>query len=84
MSEAVLTALIGCGGSLVGAFVGAISSSRLTNYRIQELEKKVDKHNNVIKRVFKLEERTEVQEEKIAVANHRIADLETEVKHVRV
>lgn len=83
MSDAVLVALIGGGGSLVGAFVGAISSSRLTNYRIQELEKKVDKHNNVIERVFKLEERTEVQEEKIAVANHRIADLETEVKNGR-
>lgn len=83
MSEQLLTAIIGCGGSLVGAFVGAISSSRLTNYRIEQLEKKVDKHNNVIERVFKLEERAEVQDEKIKVANHRIDDLETEVQNGR-
>ena len=45
-------------------------------YRIDELEKKQDKHNEVIERTFRLEERIELHEEKIKVANHRIDDLE--------
>ena len=45
-------------------------------YRIEQLEKKVDKHNNIVERTYELERRTDVQEEKIRVANHRIDDLE--------
>ena len=48
----------------------------LIEYRLQQLEKKVDKHNNLIERTYKLEELTSLQEEKIKVANHRIDDLE--------
>lgn len=48
----------------------------LQAYRIEQLEKKVDKHNNLVERTYRLEERTELQEEKIKVANHRIEDLE--------
>lgn len=45
-------------------------------YRLSELERKVDKHNNLIERTYELERRTALQEEKIKVANHRIDDLE--------
>lgn len=76
MSEAVMVALIGLIGSGAGAFGGIIVSSKLTQYRLEQLEKKVEIHNGVIDRVYKLEERTELQEEKIKVANHRIEDLE--------
>ena len=76
MSEAVMVALIGLIGSGVGAFGGILVSSKLTQYRLEQLEKKVEIHNGVIDRVYKLEERTELQEEKIKVANHRIEDLE--------
>lgn len=48
----------------------------LQAYRIEQLEKKVDKHNNLVERTYELEKRTDVQEEKIRVANHRIEDLE--------
>lgn len=48
----------------------------LVEYRISELEKKVDKHNNLIERTYKLEERNSVIEQEIKVANHRIDDLE--------
>lgn len=51
----------------------------LIEYRLLELEKKQDKHNQVIERTYKLEELTALQEEKIKVANHRIDDLEKEV-----
>ena len=79
MSDAVLVALIGLAGSALGSVVGILVSSKLTQYRLEQLEKKVEVHNQVIDRVYKLEERTEVQEEKIRVANHRIGDLEKKV-----
>lgn len=79
MSDAVVVALIGLIGSGAGAFGGILISSKLTQYRLEQLEKKVEVHNQVIDRVYKLEERTEIQEEKIKVANHRIEDLEKAV-----
>ena len=76
MTEPVLVALIGLIGSGAGTFGGILVSSRLTQYRLEQLEKKVEVHNKVIERVYRLEERTELQEAKIKVANHRIGDLE--------
>ena len=76
MTEPVLVALIGLIGSGAGTFGGILVSSRLTQYRLEQLEKKVEVHNKVIERVYRLEERTELQEEKIKVADHRIGDLE--------
>ena len=80
MSDAVMVALIGLAGSGVGACGGILISSKLTQYRLEQLEKKVEIHNGVIDRVYKLEERTELQEEKIKVANHRIGDLENTLR----
>lgn len=80
MSDTVMVALIGLVGSGAGAFGGIVVSSRLTQYRLEQLEKKVEIHNGVIDRVYKLEERTELQEEKIKMANHRIEDLEGMLK----
>ena len=48
----------------------------LVEYRLSQLEKKVDKHNNLIERTYKLEEEMTLHEEKLKVANHRIEDLE--------
>jgi hypothetical protein len=64
-----MVALVGLAGSGLGTFAGIVASSKLTNYRIGQLEKKVDKHNTVIERTF-------ILEEQMKVANHRIADLE--------
>ena len=49
---------------------------RLTEYKIDELTKRVDKHNHVVERTYILEQKAAVFEEKMDVANHRIADLE--------
>lgn len=55
--------------ALVGTGIGSYSGFKLTSYRVEQLEKKVDKHNQFA-------ERLPVLEEKIKVMNHRIDDLE--------
>lgn len=80
MPTEVLIALIGLLGSAIGSLIGIVASSKLTAYRLEQLEKKVDKHNNLIERTYKLEEKAEILAEKISVANHRIDDLEKGVK----
>ncbi|MEG2232039.1 MAG: hypothetical protein RRX92_08470 [Lachnospiraceae bacterium] len=72
MSDTVIVAIF----SLMGTFGGILASNRLTIYRIGQLEEKVNKHNNLIDRMYKVEEKADLQEEKIKVANHRICDLE--------
>lgn len=64
-----LVAILSLIGTLSGTFSGIVLSGKLTNYRIQELEKKVDLHNNFARRM-------PVVEEQIKVINHRIEDLE--------
>ena len=76
MSETIVVSLISLAGTLVGSLLGVIATVRLTTYRLEQLEKKVDKHNNVVERVYILEKHEEVVEEKIKTANHRIDDLE--------
>ena len=76
MSETIIIALLSLVGTMSGSLAGILTANKLTNYRIQELEKKVEKHNNVIARVFELEKHGAVVDEELKVANHRIEDLE--------
>ncbi len=76
MPAEVVTAALSLVGTLVGTLGGIALSSNLTNYRIEQLEKKVEKHNNLITRTYKLEQEFAVMDEKVKVANHRIDDLE--------
>ena len=80
MSDSIAVALIGLAGSGLGSILGVLVNNKLTTYRVEQLEKQVAKHNNLIERTYRLEERTELQEEKIKVANHRIDDLERKVE----
>ena len=74
MTESIIVAVLSLIGTLGGTFGGILTANKLTNYRIQELEKKVDKHNNFAGRI-------PVIEEQIKVANHRIDDLERSNYH---
>ena len=76
MTEAIIVAALSLIGTLGGTFGGILTANKLTNYRIEQLEKKVDKHNGVVERVYILEKNEAVIEEEIKVANHRIEDLE--------
>ena len=80
MNTEIIVALIASGGGFLGSLVGVIASSKLTTYRIQQLENKVENHNTVIERTYKLEETEAVMQEQIRVANHRIADLEKQME----
>ena len=80
MQTEIVVALIGVGGSAFGGLIGVLINSKLMTYRLEQLEKKVDKHNNLIERMFNLEGKVEVIEEKQDVANHRIDDLEEDSK----
>jgi hypothetical protein len=64
--------------TLIGTILTVYGGNKLTAYRIEQLEKRVNKHNNLIERTFKIEERLTRDEEQIKVANHRIEDLEKE------
>ncbi|MCO4558895.1 hypothetical protein Si096_01460 [Streptococcus infantarius subsp. infantarius] len=69
----ILTGIFSLIASLVGTFGGIVTSTKLINYQINELKKRVDKHNNVIERTFRLEEHS-------IYVDGRIARLESEVE----
>ena len=80
MSEVVIVALISLTGTVLGSMIGArsgiLKANELSNYRIAQLEKKVDKHNSVIERTFELEKRVALHDEQYKVTKHRLDDLE--------
>lgn len=76
MSEAVLVALLSLFGTLAGTLGGIVVSNKLVNFRLQQLEKRVQEHNNLVERTYHLEGEVELIHEQIKVANHRITDLE--------
>lgn len=80
MDSTIIVSLITGGLALVGTLAGSYFANRksaaLIAYRLEELEKRVQAHNNLVERTYHLEERTELQEEKLKVVNHRLNDLE--------
>lgn len=68
MTEAMVVALLGFAGTLAGSLLGVITAQKLTQYRLAQLEEKVERHNNIIERTFKLEGR-------MNEAEHAIRDL---------
>ena len=68
MTETLLTAILSLVGTLVGTFGGIVVASKLSNYRIEQLEKKVEKHNGMVERTYKLEG-------EVAELKHEVSDL---------
>ena len=66
MPETIIVALISLAGTAIGSVAGILTANKLTVYRIEQLEKKVDKHNNMIERTYKLEGRMDEVEHDIA------------------
>ena len=76
MSDVVIVGLLSLVGTLGGTFGGILVANKLVNYRLEQLERKVDKHNGIIDRMYHAEERLCVIDEQIKVVCHRIDDLE--------
>lgn len=74
MTSEVLTAIFSLAGTLVGSLGGILAAGRLTAYRLQQLEEKVNKHNNLIERVYAIEQHD-------AIVDVRIERLESEVEN---
>ena len=76
MTEAIIVAALGLVGTLVGSYLANRKSTALIAYRLEQLEQKVSKHNKLVERTYALEESVALMDERVRVANHRIADLE--------
>jgi len=76
MAPEITVGLLSLAGTLIGSIAGIMTANKLTTYRIEQLEKKVDKHNQIIERMYEAETRIDVLDEKMKVANHRMDDLE--------
>lgn len=76
MTEAIITGIVAIIVCTINNVYQSSKTQALIEYKIDELSKRVDKHNNLVERTYKLEEQTVLQDEKIKVANNRIADLE--------
>lgn len=76
MSGEVVVALITLLGSAIGTIGGIFATNKMTAYRIEQLEKKVDKHNQVVERMYEAEKNISVILEEIKNVNHRIEELE--------
>ena len=69
MSDVVIVALLSLAGTVIGSWAGIRQANKLTNYRIEQLEKKVDKHNSIVERTYELEKKVAVLQEDIKHEN---------------
>lgn len=76
MTEGIIIAMITGTITLIGVIISNNAHDAVTDEKIEELTRKVEKHNNLIERVYECERLLDVHEERIKVANHRIEDLE--------
>ena len=74
--ESIIVAVLGLAGTLAGSYLANRKSAALLAYRLEQLEKKVNRHNQVVERTYALEEAVSLLDERVKVANHRIAELE--------
>lgn len=72
MNSTVMVSLVSLAGTLIGTFGGIMAANRLTTYRLSQLEKKVEKHNSVMERTYKLEGR-------MTEAEHDIRDIKNKI-----
>lgn len=73
MNSEIIVAILSLVGTLLGTFTGILTSTKLSNYRIEQLEKKVEKHNSVV-------ERTALIENELKTVWHNIDEIKEELK----
>lgn len=65
MTEGVLVAILSLAGTLGGSMLGILASNKLTVYRLQQLEKKVEEHNNLVSRMYEVEKHEAILDEEV-------------------
>lgn len=76
MTDTIIVAVLSLLGTCLGSIVSVLTANKLTNFKIDELTKKVEKHNSVVERVFGLEKENEVILNRLELINDRIKRLE--------
>lgn len=79
MPDVVIVSLISLAGTLFGSIAGIMTANKLTTYRIGELEKKVEKHNDLVERVALLEQDNGSQWERIDELREKLESLRREM-----
>lgn len=77
MTEAIIVAIITGGMTLTGTIISVVAVNSKTLYRIEQLEKKQDKHNQVIERVYDVEKKIGIDEEVIKDIEEDIRELKS-------
>ena len=78
MNDTVFIALLTLIGTLAGTFGGIVTSSKLTSYRLEQLEQRVNKHNNLIDRTYELERQQTVDSHRLSTVEEKINKIEEE------
>lgn len=76
MSETIVVAILSLVGTAIGSISAVFAANKLTNYKIDELKKTVERHNSLIDRTYRLEERATLMDEKLDNLDHRVAVIE--------
>lgn len=82
MTDAIIIAVLSLLGTCIGSITGIMTANRLVNYRIESLEKKMDKHNGILERFVILERDEETQWKRIDEMRIDIEKLKEEARHV--
>lgn len=75
MTSEIVVALLGLVGTLAGSFLGVVTANKLVDFRLKQLETKVDKHNCIV-------ERTYILEGQVTELQHDVKDLKDRTKHI--
>ena len=83
MDTAVICGLISAASAIIVSVITAIYNNKLIVYRLEQLERKMDKHNSLIERTYELEERSVVHDEKLKSASRRLENLERMIQNIK-
>lgn len=81
MNAEIVTSIIVSAATLLGTIITVWSGSKLTAYRIEQLEKRVNEYNNTKLRMYEAEKKQEVDENRLKVCEHRLSEIEEEIRH---
>ncbi len=76
MSETIVVAILSLVGTAIGSISAVFAANKLTNYKIDELKKTVERHNSLIDRTYRLEERATLMDERLENLDHRVEAIE--------